>query len=159
MVRGVCVYVLSRFLQSKHILVEKLNKYIWKSTGAGAKTLAAHTLGECRNGAECTLHGIFAGCVRSGDDDDLPQASKSEQRMYSDQEPGARVKTFNCQKYIQQRARATHTINRNENLRIWRKKNNQKFYFRAHIHTQRPTLYLFLSGALFPSHRVRRSAQ
>lgn len=93
-----CVRMLARFLHSKHILVEKLNKYICKSAVSGVWRRCAHTLGECRNCPEFTTPHELA---RSSDDDDLPQASKNEQyERYEQQRPEERVKTFNCQKFI-----------------------------------------------------------
>lgn len=122
-----CVRMLARFLRSKHILVEKLNKYICKSTVSGVWRRCAHTLGECRNGAEFTT---LYELARSAD------ASKNERYEHCQEWPGERVKTFNCQKYIQQRAPHIQSIE----MKIYgygeaKKKIIiiiEKFYFLAH---------------------------
>lgn len=74
--------MLARFLHSKHILVEKLNKYICKSTVSSACEDVARThthQGNVEIVPSFTIRYRVRELARSDDDDDLPQASKNEQ--------------------------------------------------------------------------------
>lgn len=107
----------------------------------------ANTLGECRKCTEAFLLAMRALammmiCRKQAKTNNECTATRSQEKEW---------KLLTAKnKFTSARAQA-HTINRNVNLRISRIKNRKVLL----PSTQRPTLYLFLFGALLLSHLVR----
>lgn len=152
---GECVCVCgSRNSCCKSIFSRREVKYIWKSWRlCSVKTMrrGIHTLSGnvenvpnlryerhfCWLGTATSSMAMMMICRKQAKTNNTYRAAHTHTHR-----SGERVKTFNCQKYIFSNARAPHTINRNENLRIWQDENErkqkkrekiiEKFYFRTH---------------------------